>query len=166
MDDVARLLAIEEIKQLKARYFRCVDTKDWGALARVFAPNIRFDVTAGRSVRNPWTGEWNPPVSPTPVVVSGREAVVAMVRQAVEPYHCVHHGHMPEIEILSATEAKGVWAMQDMLRDASHNLVAEGSGHYYETYEKLETGWAIKTARLERLSLLKGGKEGEPARYL
>ena len=29
MTTVDELLAIEEIKQLKARYFRCVDTKDW-----------------------------------------------------------------------------------------------------------------------------------------
>jgi hypothetical protein len=30
MTDVERLLAIQEIEHLKARYFRCVDTKDWG----------------------------------------------------------------------------------------------------------------------------------------
>ena len=31
MNPIDRLIAIEEIKQLKARYFRCVDTKDWAA---------------------------------------------------------------------------------------------------------------------------------------
>ena len=34
-----RLLAIEEIKQLKARYFRFLDTKDWAGLTTVFTPD-------------------------------------------------------------------------------------------------------------------------------
>ena len=31
---------IEAIKQLKARYFRTMDTKDWDGFADVFAPNL------------------------------------------------------------------------------------------------------------------------------
>ena len=31
-----RLLAIEEIKQLKARYFRCMDQKKWDEFEAVF----------------------------------------------------------------------------------------------------------------------------------
>ena len=37
MDDIARLLAMEDIRQLKARYYRCMDTKDWEGLSKVFA---------------------------------------------------------------------------------------------------------------------------------
>ena len=46
MDTVERLEAIEEIKQLKARYFRCMDTKDWHGFTTVFAPDARMDVRA------------------------------------------------------------------------------------------------------------------------
>ena len=28
----------------------------------------------------------------------------------------VHHGHMSEIEIISDTEAKAIWAMEDQVR--------------------------------------------------
>ena len=45
MDAAEQLLAIEEIKQLKARYFRSMDTKDWEGFASVFAPNAVLDVT-------------------------------------------------------------------------------------------------------------------------
>ena len=45
MDAAEQLLAIEDIKQLKARYFRCMDTKDWDGFAAVFAPNAVLDVT-------------------------------------------------------------------------------------------------------------------------
>ena len=39
MDDV------EAIKQLKARYFRTVDTKDWAGMRQVFADDVVIDVT-------------------------------------------------------------------------------------------------------------------------
>lgn len=37
MNTIDQLVAIEEIKALKARYFRCVDTKDWDGFGAVFA---------------------------------------------------------------------------------------------------------------------------------
>ena len=36
------LTAIESIKQLKARYFRTLDAKDWDGLRRVFADDARI----------------------------------------------------------------------------------------------------------------------------
>ena len=38
MDRLDRLEAIAAIHALKARYFRCMDTKDWAGLEAVFAP--------------------------------------------------------------------------------------------------------------------------------
>lgn len=162
MDIPAILAAIEEIKQLKARYFRCVDAKDWEELAQVFTPDVEFDRTMGNSVRNPWTGAWEPPLSESPLLVSGRDAVMSMVRAATERIHTVHRGFMPEIEILDETTARGVWAMSDELRDRSRRLILCGSGHYYETYERAATRWAIKTAKLVRSSLVFGdGRRSE-----
>ena len=37
MDPLQRLLDIEDIRGLKARYFRCMDTKDWEGLAKAVA---------------------------------------------------------------------------------------------------------------------------------
>lgn len=156
MDTASRLAAIEDIKKLKARYFRCVDTKDWEQLAQVFTPDVRFDRTLGNALRDPWTGVWDPPLPEVPLIVSGRDAVVRMVRAATEHVHTVHHGFMPEIDILGETTARGVWAMCDELRDQAHRLIVSGSGYYHETYECSTAGWAIKTAKLVRLSLMLG----------
>ena len=41
MDDVGRLLAYEEIRQLAARYAFAVDTRDLNTLVRLFVPNVR-----------------------------------------------------------------------------------------------------------------------------
>lgn len=156
MDQIVRLAAIEDIKQLKARYFRCVDTKDWLGLERVFAPDIEFDRTYGMSVQDAFTGAWAPPISETPLIVAGREAVMAMVRRATETIHTVHNGFMPEIDVTSESAAKGIWTMRDEMRDRSGRLIAAGAGHYHETYEKLASGWAIRTAKLTRLWLTFG----------
>ncbi|MBK6739384.1 MAG: nuclear transport factor 2 family protein [Haliea sp.] len=46
---------IEAIKQLKARYFRTMDTKDWPAMRQVFCDDVVMDSTAsGGSVGNHW----------------------------------------------------------------------------------------------------------------
>ena len=42
------LWAIEEIKRLKARYFRCMDTKDWVGFEALFAVDAVFDMRSGR----------------------------------------------------------------------------------------------------------------------
>src|SRR3954454_4482167 len=36
---------LEEIRQLKARYFRMMDTKNWEGLAAVFTDDVEIDVT-------------------------------------------------------------------------------------------------------------------------
>ncbi len=38
---------IEEIKKLKARYFRALDAQDWELYASVFAPDVVVDTTRG-----------------------------------------------------------------------------------------------------------------------
>jgi len=136
MDSTQRLDAIEEIKQLKARYFRCMDTKDWDGLAEVFAPDAVMDMSS--EMRDGTTeGEG---------ITRGNRAIAAFVKGAVDPVTTVHHGHMPEIEILSATEARGIWAMEDKLRwpEGSPIRTMHGYGHYHETYEKVDGAWRIK----------------------
>jgi hypothetical protein len=42
---------IEAIKQLKARYCRTMDTKDWAGMRAVFADDVTMDATdSGRGV--------------------------------------------------------------------------------------------------------------------
>ena len=138
MDAVERLAAIEEIKQLKARYFRCMDTKDWAGFEAVFAPDSEMDMRGEAGESGLQRGPAN---------------IAAFVRGAVDEVVTVHHGHMPEIELTSDTEATGVWAMEDRLRwpEGGPLRTMHGWGHYHETYVKLAGGWRIKTLRLSRL---------------
>jgi hypothetical protein len=68
----------------------------------------------------------------------------------------IHHGHLPDIEILSETTARAVWPMEDRIywsgeRAEGQPISLHGWGHYWETYEKIDGQWLIKTCRLIRL---------------
>ncbi len=145
MTDLDRLVAIEEIRQLKARYFRSMDTKDWAGLESVFAPDAELDMQ----------GEAADKSKAAEGLVVGGANVAAFIRNAVIDLLTVHHGHMPEIEITSPTTAKGIWAMEDLLRwpEGASVKTLHGFGHYHETYRKVDGAWRIQTSRLSRLRL-------------
>ena len=140
MDTLDELRAIEQIKRLKAQYFRCMDTKDWDGFQAVFAPDATMDTTQE---------------APDLDVVQGNENIRQFVEGAVGPVLTVHHGHMPEIEITSPTTARGIWAMQDFLKMPEGSPLGmksmTGWGHYTETYELVDGEWRIKTLLLTRL---------------
>jgi len=126
---------LEAIKQLKARYFRTMDTKDWAGMRAVFADDVVIDTTeSGGSV------------------VTGAEEFMAFLSATLRDVVTVHHGHMPEIELTSATTAKGTWAMEDLLKWADGSQL-RGYGHYHETYELSDGAWRIKTSKLTRLRM-------------
>ncbi|MFN3232737.1 MAG: nuclear transport factor 2 family protein [Alphaproteobacteria bacterium] len=148
MEDVTRLLAIEDIKQLKSRYFRAIDTHDWELLATVFAEDAVFDFTEANFDPNfP-----DPDRTVTPPV-HGRDAIVDAVRTALNEAASAHHGHLPEIEVTSETTAKGIIPMEDNVRNVSGavDFQLKGYGYYEETYEKIDGRWQIKTSFIRRL---------------
>jgi hypothetical protein len=149
LDDIGQLLTIEKIKKLKARYFRAVDFKDWDLLRTVFAEDVLCDFRGAAT--DPRTG-FNPVPEATGAVIHGIEDAVAAFEASGAHFTSVHHGHMPEIEIISDSQASGIWALFDMLR-FNVGPIAEiaAYGHYYETYEKAAGEWRIKTIRLTRL---------------
>jgi hypothetical protein len=145
--------AAEEIKKLKARYFRDLDDKNWEGLNSIFAEDAVFDLRAVNSVRQLPGGELVPPLGGEDQVFRGRATIVAMIRVAVEGLITVHHGHAPEIDVLTEGTARGIWALEDILRFPSGELLLHGFGHYHESYIKVTGDWRIKTSRLTRLYL-------------
>lgn len=144
-----RLIAIEEIKALKARYFRFVDTKDFAGLRTVFADDATFDAACALSV--------TPAEDAAAWVHTGGDAIVAFVQAAVATAQTVHHGHGHEITVTSPTTAHGVIALEDKVWDlASGAQTLHGLGHYHETYVKVDGAWRIHTSRLTRLHVTVG----------
>jgi uncharacterized protein (TIGR02246 family) len=124
---------VESIKQLKARYFRTMDTKDWDAMRQVFTDDVVMDTTAAGGN-----------------LVTGADAFMDFLRSALGEAVTVHQGHMPEITVTSPTTATGIWALHDLVTWGS-GMRLEGYGHYHETYVKIDGEWRIASSTLTRL---------------
>jgi hypothetical protein len=138
----------EAIKELKARYFRSVDTFDLEGWVDCFTEDcrLRFDTEVQR--------RGAPPV---PIAtLEGRQAVIDYWNSNSDRMESVHHGHMPEIEIQSDTEARGIWAMEDIVEFTDGLL--HGYGHYHETYRKTDGKWRIATLHLTRVRISETAK--------
>ena len=143
LNDIDRLIALQEIKALKARYFRTLDSKDWAGHRAVFAPDLIADFRDSSGERN------------DAMLIHGSEAYVAGLSAMLDNVVTVHHGHMAEIQFQSADEATGIWAMEDKLWVPEGSVLPfrfmHGYGHYHESYVRLGDGWRIQATRLSRI---------------
>ena len=126
---------MQAITHLKARYCRTMDTKDWQGMRALFSDDVTIDTTESGGT-----------------VVTGADEFMGFLRDAIGEVVTVHHCHMPEIDLISPTQAAGVWAMEDMLRWPDGTEM-HGYGHYHETYEKQGQTWYITSSRLTRLRM-------------
>lgn len=135
MNDIEMLHDIEALKQLKARYCRLLDAKDWAAWRELFTDDFLSDTTASGGKR-----------------IEGADAFIAFVRRMLGAARkiTVHQVHAPELELLSATDARGIWALNDIVRLAP-GFTLHGYGHYHETYAKQQGQWRLRSSRLTRL---------------
>ncbi len=135
MNEAAALFDIELIKQLKARYCRHLDAKDWTAWRELFADDFVSEIagTGGRAI-------------------VGADEFVSYTRSTLgkRSQPTVHQVHAPEISLTSPTSARGVWALSDVVR-LLPALTLRGYGHYHETYEKHDGRWRLKSSQLTRL---------------
>jgi hypothetical protein len=147
-----RLDAAEAISALKARYFRLMDMKRWTEWRDLFAPDAVMDMK-GEEQHLRALGFDIP--DDARFVWRGPDEIMAAVSGALANIKTVHHGHMPELEILTPTEARGTWAMEDLLIHGPDSLLEEvrGFGHYIETYAKLDGRWLFQSLELTRLCL-------------
>jgi len=145
LDALQQLIACNALRDLKARYFYYLDTKDWDRWLALFTPDATLKADWAPSTRGR-DGE-------TAVECSGVEEIRRKVAYGtLEPAQTVHHGHTPILEFTSPTTAEGIWAMEDVVLTAE-GLSLHGFGHYHETYVKDSAGWRIRALHLTRLRM-------------
>ncbi len=148
MTEVERLAAIEDIRRVKANYFRGVDTEDGDLVRSILAEDCALDYRG--CCTDPKSGTDLMPAMN--VVLNGRESWQpgAFARAGITS---IHQGHQAEIEITGETSAKATWAMTDRLYmpPGAPYGVMRGFGYYHETYVHAGDGWKIATLRIERL---------------
>lgn len=138
MTPTDKLLAIEEIRLLKARYFRFLDSHDWVGFRSIFADDAVFEMPVpppqgNTDLKDVFTGG---------EPIKGGDAIIAWVSSRMDISRSAHIGYMPEIEIISATEAKALWGMEDIVRRPDKTI--HGYGYYKERYGCEGGVWRIK----------------------
>jgi len=144
--------AEQEILRLKARYFRCLDTKDIDGLDEIFMDDAIIDVRGSTT----GGGEGSPSVEGLDDgIMSGRQ-LKSFFRSSIADLVTVHHGHMPEIEVHSESSASGIWALEDRIwfPAGSPYKMMHGWGHYHDTYVRHEGRWRVSAMRISRLKTI------------
>jgi hypothetical protein len=146
MTEAERLAAIEDIRRLKAAYWRGVDTHDDALVRSILAADCVLD----------YRGCCTDPASGTDFLP---EMNVVMKRQeswqttALDGYVTVHQGHQAEITVTGADSAEGIWAFSDRFfyPPGWKYRRLTGYGHYHDTYLREADGWKLQTTRITRL---------------
>jgi hypothetical protein len=129
------LEAIELIKQLKARYFRFLDTGNFDGLETVFTADAIAYFKGGDY-------EFN---------LNGMPALRKFYEDSFTPTKFgMHHGHHPEITV-QGDGATGIWYLQDIFINLEQNYTLMGSALYNDKYVKVDGEWKIAYTGYERV---------------
>jgi SnoaL-like domain len=124
------LVALEEIRQVKHRYLRCVDLKLWDDLADTLAEDA--------------TAEYGTPALGEPISLAGRDEIVAFLREKLGPeIITVHFASQPEITV-DGDMAGGTWFFEDTVIATEYRVMLTGAAFYEDRYVRGEDGrWRI-----------------------
>ena len=129
------LEAIEYIQQLKARYFRFLDTANYEGLETCFTADASAYFKGGNYefTLNGWS-----------------ELEIFYRRSITEKKFGVHNGHHPEITV-TGDYATGIWYLTDTFINLKDNTTLRGTALYTDDYVRIKDTWKIKHTAYERL---------------
>ncbi|SEN17036.1 nuclear transport factor 2 family protein [Actinacidiphila rubida] len=146
MNEIERLSIIESLRRLMARYVYAADHQQWDELASLFTPDGSFtphnaDGTVLRRMDGP------------------EEIARSIPRSVGSGAVIVHHLFSDLVDVESADAARGVWAMEDLIRRPARTdpdgrpqfTEMHGFGHYRPRFTKTGGEWRIAELVLTRV---------------
>lgn len=132
------LVAIEEIKRLKYRYFRTLDLKLWDEFGDCLAEDI--------------SARYGTQAMDKPLHYDNRTDVVSFMSENLGPgIVTVHIANHPEIDVDGDT-ATGSWAFEDTVIVPDFKMIIRGGGYYVDSYRLEADGkWRIAATKYERI---------------
>ncbi|MBJ19265.1 MAG: nuclear transport factor 2 family protein [bacterium] len=129
----ARVRALEDIQailQLKHRYFRLLDHKEWDELRDCFTEDVQTHYESGH------------------YRFSGVDEVMSFLSESLEGLtaggrFALHLGHHPEIELLREGAARGRWTLHAPILDRGERRVGRQDSFYEDEYRKEGGVWRI-----------------------
>ena len=131
-----QLSDLEDIRTLKHRYFRGIDTADLTLLATLFTADINVDYRGGNYR----------------VRLQGRDDMLEFLANS---FHsgavAMHHGHMPEITLTGDDTAEGIWYLEDIFINLESRTHTVGSALYRDQYVREDNVWRIARTEYDRV---------------
>ncbi len=131
-----QLSDLEDIRTLKHRYFRGIDTADLALLGTLFTQDLTVDYRGG-TYR---------------VRLEGRDNMLEFLANS---FHsgavAMHHGHMPEITLTGEDSAEGLWYLEDIFIDVERSSHTIGSAIYRDVYRREDGAWKIARTEYDRV---------------
>jgi len=129
------LEAVELIKQLKARYFRAIDTADQKLLRSCFLDDSTVGFEGGNYV----------------IDLNGIEEIAGFLHSAFhEKCATMHLGNHPEITV-TGDSAEGIWYLYDIFYDLDNEVVRNGTALYSDRYVKQGDNWFVQHSGYKRI---------------
>lgn len=128
-----RLRAVEDvlaITQLKHRYFRLLDHKQWDALRECFTDDVESHYESGH------------------YRFAGIDELMRFLSESLEGLtaggrHALHLGHHPEIELTGPDTAHGRWTLHAPIVDLGQGRLGRQDSFYEDEYRRVDGSWRI-----------------------
>jgi hypothetical protein len=145
MEAIDRLLAFEDLRNLKARYLQYLDSKQWDKYANLFVEDgvisdVRFNIR-----------------------IEGRSQIRAVVPHVFNNSTItVHQVHQADIRLQSPSAATGIWALEEYTtfgKPSESGIfpvpvgTRHGYGHYVDEFVKVDGEWLFKSLAAEWIRL-------------
>ena len=138
----ARLRTLEDIHaitQLKHRYFRLLDHKQWAELRECFTDDVESHYESGH------------------FRYAGIEELMAFLSESLEALtaggrFALHLGHHPEIELTGPDTARGRWTLHAPILDRGEGRLGRQDSFYVDEYRRVDGAWRISSIGYETYS--------------
>lgn len=132
-----QLSDLEDIRTVKHRYYRGIDTADVALLGTLFTEDVTVEYRGGGYL----------------VRLEGREPMLDFL---LNSFHAdsvaTHMGHMPDITLIDDDSAKGIWYLDDVYISLERNDVTTGSAIYRDDYRREDGVWKIARTEYDRIT--------------
>lgn len=133
---IGQLSDLEEIRLLKHRYFRGIDTANAGLLTDLFTDDVVVDYRGGYYR----------------ISLEGKAAMLEFLANSFNSMTvAMHHGHMPEITIVDEDTAEGLWYLEDIFINLEKKTHIIGSAIYKDRYRRVGGKWKIERTEYDRV---------------
>jgi ketosteroid isomerase-like protein len=140
-EGVERLLALEDIRLLRAQYCRFIDSRQFSRLAHVLTEDAVLDMSPTGKV-----------LGATVEPIHGRGNIIGMMEKVfVSLQKLLHVVTSPEIAFQDGEHATGVWRQETFIKENRPDIPGTGIAYatVFDGYRKERGRWLIASVRVD-----------------